>query len=341
MFSQKPLTEQEASEAQRIRSEMQGIQAKPPVPVSPAPAAPAAPSKFQVEEAPPPRAEEPVARAPGFERPGRIEAEQLAMPQERTAKELYKETEEMYGEAGVNSNMWKEMTQELQAKKAGLKDRKEQALGLALMSFGVDLAGARKGQEFERLGMAGQRALGMYMNSMDKIVENEDRLDALQRQIRIEENNYKRTGADNALARRDRLLARADNIAAKNSELKQDAAKANAQILADLYKTDVYFQARTQDTAARIAAALGANRGGYTEPQLSKLISDIEMQYGPQLREKNKHLGSKEQIEKAVQEELDKLVLEHVNKVKGIRQKGNIPVPSSGAAPWQVQSGVD
>lgn len=285
---------------------MTGIPLNPDI-GAPAVSESSAPSTFAPETAPAMGEAAPTARASGFERPGKIEAEQLTMPQERTAKELYKETEEMYGEAGVDTNMYKNMMQELRDKKAGLKDRREQALGLALMSFGVDLAGAREGQEFERLGSAGQRALGMYMNSMDKIVENEDRLDALQRQIRFEENNYKRTGADSALARRDKLLARADNIAAKNAELKQDAAKANAQIGADLFKSDVYLQTRTQDAAARMAAAVAkeSRAGMLTQKQRFDIEQQLRIELEPKLREQYKNHPNPD---KKVAEELQKQI---------------------------------
>jgi hypothetical protein len=179
------------------------------------------------------------------------------------------------------------------------------------------------------------------MNRMDKIVENEERIDALKNQALMEENNFKRTGAENALTRRDRALARADNIMAKNAEFAQDAAKANATLLSDVYKTDIYFKAQSQNAAARLAAALGANKGGYSEDQLGKLYAQVEMENRPRLQELYKDKGNAAAIENAIKEEITNLAVERVNQVRGLRQKGNIPVPSSSGGQWNVQGGVD
>jgi hypothetical protein len=298
------------------------------------------PSKFEVKEAPaiPPPA---APTEPELQRPQNVEAQKMAVPPEKSAKQEYAEVQDMYKEAGVDPNIYAERMKELEGKKAGLAQRKEQALGAALMAFGLGLSGARQGQVFQTLSNEGQKALGMYMNNMDKINENAEKIDALKNQARMEENNFKRTGAENALTRRDRALARADNIMAKNAEFAQDAAKANANLFADLYKTDVYFKAQSQNAAARLAAALGSNKGGYTEDQLGKLYAQVEMENRPRLLELYKDKGNKEAIEQAIKDEITNLAVERVNQVRGLRQKGNIPVPSSSGGQWNVQGGVD
>jgi hypothetical protein len=305
------------------------------------PAAPALPpSKFEVKEAPvtPP----PAAPAePALQRPETIKAQSMTVPTEKSAKQEYADVQEMYKEAGVNPNIYADRMRELEGKKAGLSQRRDQALGSALMAFGLDFMGAREGQVAQQLSSSGNKALGFYMNRMDKIVENEERIDALKNQALMEENNFKRTGAENALTRRDRALARADNIMAKNAEFAQDAAKANANLFADLYKTDVYFKAQSQNAAARLAAALGANKGGYSEDQLGKLYAQVEMENRPRLQELYKDKGNKEAIEQAIKDDITNLAVERVNQVRGLRQKGNIPVPSSGGGQWNVQGGVD
>jgi hypothetical protein len=298
------------------------------------------PSKFEVKEAPaiPPPA---APTEPELQRPQNVEAQKMAVPPEKSAKQEYAEVQDMYKEAGVDPNIYAERMKELEGKKAGLAQRKEQALGAALMAFGLGLSGARQGQVFQTLSNEGQKALGMYMNNMDRINENSEKIDALKNQARMEENNFKRTGAENALTRRDRALARADNIMAKNAEFAQDAAKANANLFADLYKTDVYFKAQSQNAAARLAAALGSNKGGYTEDQLGKLYAQVEMENRPRLLELYKDKGNKEAIEQAIKDEITNLAVERVNQVRGLRQKGNIAVPSSGGGQWNVQGGVD
>lgn len=190
------------------------------------------------------------------------------------------------------------------------------------------------------MSQAGQKALYQYMGSMDKIAENEERLEALDRQVQLAEQQFKMTGAESAMRRRDKLEDQRTAIIGKNAELAQDANKVRAQVGADIYRTNKTFQANMQASAARIAVALGANRGGFTDPQLVKLITDVELQYGPALREKYKDRGSKDQIEAIVQEQLDKKVIEQYNKARSIRQSGNIPVPSGGQG-WSVQGGMD
>ena len=305
------------------------------------PAAPALPpSKFEVKEAPvtPP----PAAPAePELQRPQTIEAQKMTVPTEKSAKQEYAEVQEMYKEAGVNPNIYADRMRELEGKKAGLSQRRDQALGAALMAFGLDFMGAKEGQVAQQLSTSGNKALGLYMNRMDKIVENEERIDALKNQALMEENNFKRTGAENALVRRDRALARADNIMAKNAEFAQDAAKANANLISDVYKTDIFFKAQSQNAAARLAAALGANKGGYTEDQLGKLYAQVEMENRPRLQELYKDKGNAEEIENKIKEAITNLAVERVNQVRGLRQKGNIPVPSSGGGQWNVQGGVD
>jgi hypothetical protein len=305
------------------------------------PAAPALPpSKFEVKEAPvtPP----PAAPAePALQRPETIKAQSMTVPTEKSAKQEYADVQEMYKEAGVNPNIYADRMRELEGKKAGLSQRRDQALGSALMAFGLDFMGARQGQVAQQLSSSGNKALGFYMNRMDKIVENEERIDALKNQALMEENNFKRTGAENALTRRDRALARADNIMAKNAEFAQDAAKANATLLSDVYKTDIYFKAQSQNAAARLAAALGANKGGYSEDQLGKLYAQVEMENRPRLQELYKDKGNAAAIENAIKEEITNLAVERVNQVRGLRQKGNIPVPSSSGGQWNVQGGVD
>ena len=46
-------------------------------------------------------------------------------------------------------------------------------------------------------------------------------------------------------------------------------------------------------------------------------------------------------LENAIKEEITNLAVERVNQVRGLRQKGNIPVPSSSGGQWNVQGGVD
>jgi hypothetical protein len=317
----------------------------PPVskepPIRPKPEEKAPPKKFTVTEAESepakPREEEEKIKAPS---PEEYAAQQLEVPAKPEFADQYSRVTEAYKAAGIDVNLYKEMRNELKEKKASFAQRRNQALGMAMIGFGFDLFGARRGQEAARLSQAGQKALMGYMGSMDKITENEDRLETLDRQIRLAENQFKMTGAESAMKRMEKLEDQRMSILGKNAELAQDAAKTRMTVAADIYRTDKNFQANMQNAAARLQAALGSNRGGFTDKQLVDLRAQMELQYGPKLREQYKDLGSQAQIDQKVAEIIDQKTIEEVDKARGIRARGNIPVPQSSGG-WSVSGGVD
>jgi hypothetical protein len=334
VFSQRPMTDEEAARAKALRQQIEG--ASKPVPV----AAPEPAKKFEVtpvEPKPKATAEE---KEPEIKRPELLETVKLDVPEKPEFTDQFNKVMEAYKQAGLDVNLYKEMRNELKEKKATFAQKRDVALGHALMAFGFDFLGARKGEVASRASSAGQKSLYQYMSNMDKIAENEEKLDALDRQIRLSENQFKMTGADSAMRRMEKLEDQRTSILGKNAELAYDANKSRATIAADLYRTDKTFQANMNAAAARLAAALGNNRGGFTDKQLVDLRAQMEIQYGPALREQYKDRGSKEEIEKIVADKIDKKVLEEVNKARGIRASGNIPVPQGGGG-WSVSGGVD
>jgi hypothetical protein len=62
------------------------------------------------------------------------------------------------------------------------------------------------------------------------------------------------------------------------------------------------------------------------------------MENRPRLQELYKDAADKDA---KINEAIEKLAIERVNQVRGLRQKGNIPVPSSGGGQYIVQGGVD
>jgi predicted nuclease with TOPRIM domain len=186
------------------------------------------------------------------------------------------------------------------------------------------------------------------MNSMDKIVENEDRIDMLNRQLQMAENNFKRTGADSALTQMRARRERIDQIEAKNAELKQNAEIAQAQVGASVYGVQVGADVRKdiarQNVMARVAAALGSNKGGFTDKQLDELYDKVEMQNRGRLEDlyKDKYYGPA--LEQKIAEELVKLTTQRAKQASTIRQKGGIAAPSDGSEQWsvqQIEAGVD
>lgn len=165
----------------------------------------------------------------------KIDPQQIEVPEATSLKAERERREGAYSEAGVDTNMYKEMMAEVASRKEGGAKKREQALGMALMMTGLGLAGARRGKEFETLSGAGRQALAQFQGTMDNIVANEDKLDNMVRELKMAENNYKKTGAESDLAR---MRAREDKIEAigiKNMELKNAAKLESAKLAVTKY----------------------------------------------------------------------------------------------------------
>ena len=240
-FSQNLLTDEQAKEAERLRNQINSLDTLPPInaPKKVDAVVPPGPELFK----PKVETERPVDQVVRRERAergapdelGKITAEQIAAPEATSLKAERERREGAYSEAGVDTNMYKEMMAEVASRKEGGAKKREQALGMALMMTGLGLAGARRGKEFETLSGAGRQALAQFQGTMDNIVANEDKLDNMVRELKMAENNYKKTGAESDLAR---VRAREDKIEAigiKNMELKNAAKLESAKLAVTKY----------------------------------------------------------------------------------------------------------
>ena len=296
------------------------------------------PSVTKTEEKTKPKEEKTI------EPPAKITAQQIDVPTQKVLKDEIDQVREAYREAGVDVDMYKNMMTELKDKKAALSERKNQALGFALLSLGVGLSGARQGQEFKTLGEEGQKALGLYMNSMEKIIDNEQQLDALNRQLAMAENNFKRTGADSALAQVRARQERIEQVQAKNAELRQTAEIAQAQVGATVYGAQLGAEVRKEimeiQAAAKVEAAKASagKAGALTQKQEFDIRQQLKMELEPKLRAQYKNFGSDEQIDKKVQQEMNKIIDATIGEIRS-RSAGY----GSGAAPqdmfqdWSVE----
>jgi len=310
---------------------------------------PAAKPEMKVEQLPPistPAKEEPMRiESTGGNKStlGEIKAEQLPQKKELNFTDAYKEQQAAYKEAGVDSDLYKTLMGDVSKKKEDLKDRREKALGAALMSFGFDFAGARKGQEFDRLSSAGKKAVAQYTDAMDKISDNEDKLDTLNREIQMAQNTFRKTGADSALAQVREREARRDHIETKNAEFRQDAAKQT-----EVLKVNIFGHELTSNTQlsiaqgnanARLAAAMLAqqNKGALTTKQLFDIKQQLKLELEPKLREQFKDVGNKEQVEERVQKELDIAIQKEISKLKNNPNVGNPGSDKDLFADWSVE----
>jgi hypothetical protein len=212
---------------------------------------------------------------------GSFTTEAIPIPNKRELKDSLKEREQADRLAGVNTDIYKDLMKDLEGKKGKLAERKQEAIGTALMQTGLGLIGARRGQEFAALGESGQRALQGLVNANEKIRDTEDKIDDSRRGLLMAENDYKRNRSDKAFDDVQRERDKIQALEIKNIENRNAAAKSQAEIGVQLFGQQVNLQGqkvleRGQDIqrqtsldTARIHAAAG-NRPGESERLMSQ-----------------------------------------------------------------------
>jgi hypothetical protein len=161
---------------------------------------------------------------------GKFETAQYKMPVKKDLKDFLSQQEEAERQAGVNTNIYKELMGDLESKRGKLANRKQEAIGAALMQTGLGLLGARRGQEFAVLGEAGQRSLQGLVAANERIRETEEKIDDARRNLLISENDYKRTRSDKALDKVERNTERIENLEIKNVDNINAANQERAKI---------------------------------------------------------------------------------------------------------------
>jgi hypothetical protein len=170
---------------------------------------------------------------------GNFQGAQMEMPEKKTLKDVMGEQAEADKAYGVdNAKMFDEMRQDYKESGGNLKNRADKAAGMALVMFGVGLAGARKGQEWQTASESGKQALGMYMNSMEKINDNEDKMKQRLQDLRVAENQYKSSRSDKALATLQSNRNEIKAIELENAKLKNQSMIKGAEFAVDIFKTE-------------------------------------------------------------------------------------------------------
>jgi hypothetical protein len=118
---------------------------------------------------------------------------------ELTPDEVINEQDKMFERLGVNKDFFTNLRRDYESTRGKFQDRADKAAGHALMMFGAGLMGARRGEEFATASKAAQQSLMMYMSSMDKISDQEEKLNKDLRDLSISEENYRRSRATSAL----------------------------------------------------------------------------------------------------------------------------------------------
>jgi hypothetical protein len=246
---------------------------------------------------------------------GKFETKAYKMPEKKELKDYLRQQEEAERAAGVNTNIYKDLMGDLETKKGKLANRKQEAIGAALMQTGLGLLGARRGQEFAVLGEAGQRSLQGLVAANERIRETEEKIDDARRGLLVAENDYKRTRSDKALDKVERNTERIENLEIKNVDnintANQERAKigvltqgqgielqrnriteeGNIRTAATNLETE-RMRNRQSEINARISAA-AQNRPGETERMMAEHDRILRTQ-GPEAAEK--YLSLQERI---------------------------------------------
>ena len=170
---------------------------------------------------------------------GNFAGETIDVPQEKTLKSVVAEQAEADKAYGANpQKMFDDIRAEYKNSQGDNKERKDKALGAALMMWGLGFMGARKGREFEAVSKSGQQALNIYTNSMDKINDNEDKLRQRMQDLSIAENQYKVSRSDKALSELQSNKREIRAIELENAKLKNHALIESKKLAVDMFKNE-------------------------------------------------------------------------------------------------------
>jgi hypothetical protein len=222
---------------------------------------------------------------------GNLSPTELEKPAQKTIQTVNKEQQEADKLYGVDTaKMFDDLRQDFRKSSGNLKDRSEKAAGMAFMMFGAGLMGAKKGRVGEALSRSGQQALGTYMGAMDKINDNEDKLQQRMQDLTMAENQFNRGRSDKALAEVQANKRDIQAIEIENVKLKNQAMIEGAKMTVDYFKNAnppayQYLQRIVESEHARgnksytITDALhdektGGTKGEVTDKDLQKTYED-------------------------------------------------------------------
>lgn len=182
--------------------------------------------------------------------------------QTETPEQASQVIKEAYAREGYDPEMYNKIIKGIEAKKGDTATEKDRAVGEAIMLAGFKLMGARKGQEFQNLSEGAQEGLKTYQGAMKDLKARQEKYDERIEALRMADAQARRTGAETAIARADKLR-------------EQAAADRRELFKAENEATRVGVQAATSLTAAdkQVAASI---YGDQLRAQTSERIANIQ-----------------------------------------------------------------
>ena len=236
-----------------------------------------------------PKRPEPLDISPNL---GKFTTTPFPVPGKKEIKDFLTEQQEADKQAGVNTNIYKDLMGDLDAKKGRLASRKQEAIGAALMQTGLGLLKARKGQEAATLGEEGQKSLLGLVAANERIRETEEKIDDARRGLLVAENDYKRTRSDKAFESVQKHRDKIESFEIRNIEAQNEANKKTAEIQVQLFgkKVDLrsqevqVYQSDTQRaSAADTEKSRRAGAMDVAREQSKSHLTGIELQGQNQL----------------------------------------------------------
>lgn len=270
----------------------QATPAAPTAPVAPAPSAEKEARGPQVAKAPPlPAIARPEIDKSTFEEKvakATPNIPDLVKTEVKAPGKILEEQNELYKQAGYDPDVFNKMIKGIEEKKGKAASEKDAAVGLGIMKAGLRLMGSREGQEFQELSAGAQEGLNDYAKAVEKLKDRQERYDERIDQFRLADAQAKRTGAESALARRDKQLEMLQNDERELFKAKAQAGSvavqaatsmntADKSLMGQLYATET--SAQTQRYVANLQAQTqreytGALRAQGIEANKAKILID-------------------------------------------------------------------
>lgn len=186
-----------------------------------------------------------------------------------TPEEILDEQNALFKKAGYDPNTFRDMIAGAEEKKGKIASEKDIALGEAIMQAGFKLMGARKGQEFQALSEGAQEGLKNFRDAAKELKARQDKLDERIDTLRVADATAKRTGAESALARRNKLEEMLQNDERAVYQAQSNAATAAVQAATNMTNTD--------KTVA--ASMFGTETAAATQLKIAQINAQTQREY--------------------------------------------------------------
>jgi hypothetical protein len=226
--------------------------------------------------------------------------EALPKPDVEELPALATKRKDAYAAEGYDPDMYNKRIAALEEKREAAGGGRERAIGEAIMTAGLKLMGARRGQEFQALSEGAQEGLKSYQAAVKDIKSLQEKYDERMDAYRMADMQARKTGVDTDMARRDSQLAAVKAVEAKLFEARNDATKVGIQTAAQMTNADKQLFASTYSTNVGAQTAreyTGALKEQQIEASKAKILVDAAGDYITKNASNPKYMQNPEQLQ--------------------------------------------